>query len=241
MRSSVYFAHPLRSGRHIDLGSWCTDRGEALEMGWCGATGELWLRDRRNDELHVAAVVVDRREAESLLARCRALAERTDQLGPVIEEVRRLQPLAAQIEPRVDAQLEQRWTVPAEPVRAIAQGLVEFTGDDVRVVARGLGLDGEVLRDVLDGSRTELGIPEVQQICEALHCTPYDLWGTETGRSILHAYGPELWPRFIEPLVPPDVSLGTDSAHLGDRNDRDRLRRDAPKLDPGDGLWWGDC
>jgi hypothetical protein len=62
---------------------------------------------------------------------------------------------------------------------------------------------------VMDGTITEVDLDHVQRLCEGLHCTPYDFWGAEAGRSIVHAYGPELWPRYIEPLAePPGRGLG---------------------------------
>ncbi len=48
-----------------------------------------------------------------------------------------------------------------------------------------------------------LELAQVRQVCEGLGCTPYNLWGVEGARSIAHAYGPELWPRYREPLDPP--------------------------------------
>jgi hypothetical protein len=66
--------------------------------------------------------------------------------------------------------------------------------------ATGLGLDADWLGDVLDSVITDLDVGEIAAVCESLHCTPYDLWPPSAAHSILHAYGPEQWPRDIEPL-----------------------------------------
>ena len=98
--------------------------------------------------------------------------------------------------------VEPAWTVPAPPAAAQLRALIIETGDDVATVAHGLGVDPGWARGVLTGEITDLAVPDVQRLCEGLHCSPYDLFGAEAARSIAHAYGPELWPRYIEPLEP---------------------------------------
>ena len=98
--------------------------------------------------------------------------------------------------------VEPAWTVPAAPAAAQLRALIIETGDDVATVAHGLGVDPGWARGVLTGEITEVAVPDVQRLCEGLHCSPYDLFGAEAARSIAHAYGPELWPRYIEPLEP---------------------------------------
>jgi hypothetical protein len=92
--------------------------------------------------------------------------------------------------------------VPAGPV-AVAIRRLQREGEfhpETGVCAQGLGLDPALLEGIFDGTTTDLGLPAVRAVCEGLHCSPYDLWGTETGRRLLSVYGPEDWPRHIEPL-----------------------------------------
>jgi hypothetical protein len=103
---------------------------------------------------------------------------------------------------------EPRWTLPAGPVKGQIQTLMVLTHDDLSTVARGINVEPEWAKGVMDGSITEVDLNHVQRLCHGLHCTPYDFWGAEAGRSILHAYGPELWPRYIEPLAAPGRDLG---------------------------------
>jgi hypothetical protein len=69
---------------------------------------------------------------------------------------------------------------------------------------------------VVGGVRQDLTVDRVSQVCEALHCSPYDMWGPELGRSVLHAYGPERWPKTIEPLSdgPGDLEVRVDQRRL---------------------------
>ncbi|MGI8711561.1 MAG: DUF6166 domain-containing protein [Acidimicrobiales bacterium] len=103
---------------------------------------------------------------------------------------------------------EPRWTLPAGPVKGQIETLLVLTHDDLSTVARGINVEPEWAVGVMDGSITEVDVDHVQRLCHGLHCTPYDFWGAEAGRSILHAYGPELWPRYIEPLAAPGPDLG---------------------------------
>ncbi len=104
---------------------------------------------------------------------------------------------------------EARWTLPAEPVKLQIEALLVQTQNDLPTVARGINVEPEWAAGVMDGTITEVDLDHVQRLCEGLHCTPYDFWDAESGRSIVHAYGPELWPRYIEPLAePPGPGLG---------------------------------
>lgn len=96
--------------------------------------------------------------------------------------------------------VEPVWALPAGPVADEIRLVMHDTGDTVAEVAKGLGVDDGWALGVLDGTVESVDLPHVQALCDALHCTPYDFWGVDAGRAILHAYGPELWPRFIEPL-----------------------------------------
>jgi hypothetical protein len=105
--------------------------------------------------------------------------------------------------------IEPSWTLPAEPVKGQIETLLVLTHDDLPTVARGINVEPEWAKGVMDGSITEVDLDHVQRLCEGLHCTPYDFWDAESGHSIVHAYGPELWPRYIEPLAsPPEPDLG---------------------------------
>jgi hypothetical protein len=114
------------------------------------------------------------------------------------------------------------WSVPAGPAARQILNLMVETGDELATVARGIGVEPEWAAGVVSGAITDLDLDHVQRLCEGLHCTPYDLFGASAGRSIAHAYGPELWPRYVEPLEPLGWSL------------EDFL--DAPDLDPDVGF-----
>lgn len=101
--------------------------------------------------------------------------------------------------PAADAAL----TLPAEPVASALTRLQDdryIGGDDAATFAEGLGLDHRLARGILVGEVTDLDAAQVAQVCEALHASPFDIWGPERGRQILDVYGPEKWPRHIEPL-----------------------------------------
>ena len=94
------------------------------------------------------------------------------------------------------------WSLPASPVGDQIRQLIIETGDDLATVARGIGLEPEWAAGVLVGEITEVDLDHIHRVCTGLHCSPYDLWGVDGGRAIAHGYGPELWPRYIEPLEP---------------------------------------
>jgi hypothetical protein len=94
-----------------------------------------------------------------------------------------------------------RWSLPAAPVADLLHAhAAEWGNRDPQTVGSGLGLEAGLVRGVLDGSIPELGITQIADVCEALRCSPFDMWGVDAARSILHAYGPEDWPTYIEPL-----------------------------------------
>jgi hypothetical protein len=127
----------------------------------------------------------------------RSLVEREE---AVLVERARLASWEARLRAR-DA--DQRWTLPAAPATAT---LREFLGDpafstsDIHEFARGFGLDASLTEQLVTGRLATLDVAQVGQLCEALRCSPYDMWGPDLARSILHAYGPERWPASIEPL-----------------------------------------
>lgn len=145
---------------------------------------------------HAADAAALNRRAAALDARARALAER--------------ERAVAERESRVDARaialgldpVDPAWAVPATAVAIQLRDLMVDTGDDLPTVARGIGLDPDWAQAVLDGDVVEVDVAHVQQLCEGLQCTPYDLFGAEAARSISHLYGPDLWPAAIEPLNP---------------------------------------
>jgi DNA-binding Xre family transcriptional regulator len=119
--------------------------------------------------------------------------------------------------------------VPATVVAIQLRGLMVDTGDDLPTVARGIGLDPDWAQRVLDGDVIEVDVAHVQQLCEGLQCTPYDLFGAEAARSIAHVYGPELWPSAIEPLDPMCWRPG-DSEAIGLYDPNPAIRIDGPIL-----------
>ncbi len=215
-----------------DVEQWLASRGvgvapewelsdePAVRRGQGPPSGVVDVRDRALARHHLerAAEQLARRSA-ALDAREAALDRREAQLR---QRERRLDAQASSVErqlnrseSRLDAQpptsqpeVEARWTLSAAPVKDQLETLQRETEDDLATVARGINVEPEWAAGVLDGSITEVVLPHVQQICEGLHCTPYDFWGADEGRTIMHAYGPELWPRYIEPLAPPPPDLG---------------------------------
>jgi hypothetical protein len=99
--------------------------------------------------------------------------------------------------------VEPLWTLPAEPVvNAVRNLQAEVGDDDLATFAAGIGMDRRLIVDLLGGRLSGgLDVDQISQVCEGLHCSPYDLWGTDLARGILHAYGPERWPGHIEPLA----------------------------------------
>ncbi len=139
--------------------------------------------------------------AAALVTRARALEERERRL---IEREVRVDAMAVTV--GVLPEVAQVTWLPAEPIRRHIEALVVDSGGDVAEVARTNGLDAEWSAAVIDQRITRLDLPHVRHVCEALHCTPYDLWGTLGARSISHAYGPDAWPAHTEPLMPVDGS-----------------------------------
>lgn len=108
---------------------------------------------------------------------------------------------------RAALDVEPRWGLPVAPVAELLAGVEAGTGDDLATVARGIGLEPAWAASVVAGEVGEVDLPHVAQVCEGLRCSPYDLWGEDDAAGILHAYPPSLWPRFIEPLQPPDLGI----------------------------------
>lgn len=139
--------------------------------------------------------------------------ERSDELEAWAEELTRREEALDAWESalRAEVQHETRPTLPAAPVASAVRHL-QATGEferDLDRCATGLGLEPQLLAGVLDGSVREVDLVTIRTLCEGLHCSPYDLWGVANGRRILHAYGPEHWPSYIEPLADrgPDLTF----------------------------------
>lgn len=104
---------------------------------------------------------------------------------------------------QADPAVHPRTTLPAAHVVDTLHRLQRdpyLAAEDVHTFAVDLGLEPELARDLLDGTIDDLDVAQIAHVCDALHCSPYDLWGVQLGREILDAYGPEQWPRHIEPL-----------------------------------------
>lgn len=100
--------------------------------------------------------------------------------------------------------VEPVWELPAAPVVAALRNLQhDMAGeDDLPTFAARLGFDDKLV-DALRADRLpdSLDVGQIGRVCEALRCSPYDLWGPDLARRIQHAYGPEHWPSHIEPLA----------------------------------------
>lgn len=127
-----------------------------------------------------------------------------DRLAAWDAELRAKEERLAAWEASLDAaQPQPAHSLPAAPATDALRSLLGepgFSTSDVEEFARGLGLDHRLTEQLVAGRLSEVDIGQISQLCEALHCSPYDLWGVDLARSILHSYGPEYWPRRIEPL-----------------------------------------
>lgn len=135
--------------------------------------------------------------AAALEVWARGLVERERRLA---ENEERLNARAAALQAAVG--VEPLWSLRAEPVARQIRALILETGDDITTVAQGIGVEAEWAAAVLVGEVAEVDLRHIQAVCEGLHCSPHDLRRLEGGRAIAQAYGPELWPRHMEPLEP---------------------------------------
>jgi len=107
--------------------------------------------------------------------------------------------------------LARRWSLPAAPSADALRVLHAdplLADDDVDTFATGLGIDPQLARGVLEGTLDELGVDQVAKVCENLRCSPDHLWGPALAGEIVHAYGPEDWPRTTEPLIDDPRAIG---------------------------------
>lgn len=140
-----------------------------------------------------------------------------------------------------------RSTLPAAPVTHVLRQLIGepgFSTDDVATFAQGLDLEVRFTDDLLTGRTRDVSIEQISALCEGLHCSPFDLWGAELARTVLHAYGPERWPRYIEPLDEGGNVAIVDNTFLQRRLDQQAAEVVGPSLhlvkgdvpSPGDDL-----
>jgi len=90
------------------------------------------------------------------------------------------------------------WLVPAEPLAAALRALPSGDVGDQTAAARDVALDPNLVQGVLSGTIEALPIGRVVEVCEALRCSPVDVWGANLGRQILHSAGDEQWPERLE-------------------------------------------
>lgn len=150
----------------------------------------------------------------------RRVTRMMDQARELAERERRLDQREMRLDDRAAALkamdvAEPVWDAPAEPIRAEIRWFLETTGDRLSTVAHGLGVEAAWAQGVLDGTITTVDLDHIQRLCETLRCNPYDLWGAEIGRSLLHAYGPELWPADMMVLPGGHRDHGPTAPHEG--------------------------
>lgn len=218
-----------RSAAQIDYGStWADpdpDSTRQWRVSWDPSTGDLTCTDV-NDETDVRNLgrLPTRADVDDALsgwaAACLAgeppawIANRVSswfstspKVDPrTITESARQEPRAASTDPaRADR-------LPAAPIaRVLADYQADFGDTDTGMFARGLGLDEEFVDDVVSGRITTLDVEQIADVCEGLWASPYDLWHPDEARTILHAYGPERWPRTILPVDEPTPVASRDS------------------------------
>lgn len=198
---------PERRVPHVDFGSrWIDPERPDVEqrVSWVPTTGELYAVDRRSgDGVQQLAVLPTHDAVNAAMDGWAAVAAGGRPHLTWLQQ--RLEELQIDASEQVATAGDRRALeacLPASPAAAALASLVGEAGidDDPSMIARGLDLDHDLVVALLAGTRSELGVEEVASVCEALHCSPYDLWGPQDARTILDSYGPEKWPRHIEPL-----------------------------------------
>lgn len=109
----------------------------------------------------------------------------------------------------------ERWSLPAAPVAAALRALhadPALADDDLDTFATGLGLRAELVAAVLAGGLDEVDVDVAAAVCEALRCTPTQLWGPALAHQIAHAYRPAEWPLHTEPLPNHPIGPTSDAA-----------------------------
>ena len=209
---------------HFDFGSrWIDPERPDVEhrVSWVPTTGELYAVDRRSGGgVRLLAELSTHDAVSEVLVGWAAIAASPNPQLSWIHQ--RLEQVAIDAPPALAATDEVEVAnlhLPAAPVAAALTSLMAEPGidSDPALVARGLGLSEELVGGLIAGTTTELGVEEIALVCEALHCSPYALWQPEVASNILHAYGPERWPRHIEPLD--DLRLEGHDRFVGRRLD----------------------
>lgn len=214
---------PLRSSRRIrnDLGAALDDRGRYAVRLRQSAGGDPLMKQMYDDnaaeilnlkqeladaerrqsgysEVPAANMVAPEAELERWSRLWQRQADLTEREHRLDQREMRLDARALALESEFG--MTPSWSAPAEPIRVQMRWLVTETGDPLPTVAKGLDVEPEWAAGVLDGTIDHVDVDHIQRICEALHCNPYDLWGSDVGRSLLHCYGPELWPHEMDAL-----------------------------------------
>lgn len=205
--SYVEFGSDWRSDDHPDI-DW--------QVRWLPETGEIWALDQANDRHGIVlGRIEDRADVDAALAGwdksgvARDLGwatTRVDALTRGLES--RTERLAAREDRLVSWEQsltagdpDRVWSLPAATVAdVLAEFRRDFGDEDLNTFSKGFGLDAGLVDGLLSGRIDTVDVAEIAQVCDALHCSPFDLWEPSEARSILHAYGPELWPTTILPL-----------------------------------------
>jgi len=210
---------PPRRAAHVGFGTgWRSDDHPDIDwqVRWLPETGELWAVDE-DDEGHgiLLGRIEDRSDVDAALAGwdkpgvARDLAwamTRVDALTRGLDS--RSTRLAAWQDRLVsweqslaDGDRDRVWSLPAATVAdVLAEFRRDFGDEDIDTFSTGFGLDAGLVDGLLSGRIDTLDVTDIAQVCEALNCSPFDLWEPAEARSILHAYRPELWPTTILPL-----------------------------------------
>lgn len=209
---------------HVDFGSrWIDPARPDVEqrVSWVPTTGELYAVDRRSgDGLQLLAVLPTHDDVTQALEGWAAVA--ASDRPEVTWLQNRVENVGIDTPAGVETTAEPTAVGVRLPAAPAAAALASFVGgpgvdDDPLLISRGLNLDADLVGGLLAGTTTELGVDEIAAVCEAFHCSPYDLWEPAVARNILHAYGPEKWPRHIEPLE--DLRHENDDRFIGRRLD----------------------
>lgn len=191
-----------------DLLDWHgTDVAELATLDALAARLPVALPEEVKAELAADAAAHPTMGPPRFLAAARHLVEALDggsNAANTAGQPRASAPQPAEAHPDGPDEAARRWSLPAAPLGDALRLLhadPRLGDDDVTTFAIGLGLDPGLVRGVLAGAVSEFGVDDITTMCEALHCSPEQVWGTALAGAISHAYGPEDWPAHTEPLV----------------------------------------
>ena len=206
-----------------DLRAWYgTDFAELPSPGALGARLPIAVPEEVAQELAADARAFPNMGPPSFLADARRLREVLTTVGEQRSSSPRAVPIAAPSAPAPPwPEAQDRPTDPQVGLSLPSAPLAEalrllhadpfLADDDLGTFATGLGLDPQLARGVLDGSVQALGVGQIAEVCEALRCTPDDVWGPTLSRQIAHAYGPADWPHPSEPILGPGVAMDANA------------------------------